>query len=155
MLFRSVFLDRFTKWMAEIYLKGNQRIGFLNDMFILTYAENTGAFLSLGRNWPILLKYVLLLVIPIIICVYVFVYCLIKEKDKLRIVLLISIIAGGIGNLFDRIFNDFTVIDFMNFGIGKIRTGILNIADLSVTFGVIVLIIYEIRKRNKFKNSLQ
>ena len=124
-------------------------------MFILTYAENTGAFLSLGRNWPILLKYVLLLVIPILICVYVFIYCLIKEKDKLRIVLLITIIAGGIGNLFDRIFNDFTVIDFMNFGIGKIRTGILNIADLSVTFGVIVLIIYEIRKRNKFKNSLQ
>jgi lipoprotein signal peptidase len=33
----------------------------------------------------------------------------------------------------------------MNFGIGELRTGILNAADLSVTFGVIVLFIFEIR----------
>ena len=45
----------------------------------------------------------------------------------------------------DRLFNDFKVIDFMNFGIGGLRTGILNAADLSVTFGVIVLFIFEIK----------
>ena len=32
----------------------------------------------------------------------------------------------------------------MNFGIGNLRTGILNVADLSITFGVIIFIIYDI-----------
>ncbi|MDD4289005.1 MAG: signal peptidase II, partial [Atribacterota bacterium] len=30
--------------------------------------------------------------------------------------------------------------DFLNFGIGNLRTGILNIADMAITFGVILLI---------------
>ena len=32
----------------------------------------------------------------------------------------------------------------MNFGIGNLRTGILNVADLSITFGVIIFIIYDL-----------
>ena len=55
-----------------------------------------------------------------------------------------SVIAGGLGNLLDRLFNGFRVIDFMNFGIGNLRTGILNVADLSITFGVIIFIIYDL-----------
>ena len=50
----------------------------------------------------------------------------------------------GLGNLLDRLFNGFRVIDFMNFGIGNLRTGILNVADLSITFGVIIFIIYDL-----------
>jgi signal peptidase II len=62
-----------------------------------------------------------------------------------------SIISGGIGNLVDRLLNKFSVIDFLNFGIGSLRTGILNVADLSITFGAIALVIYEIVS-NRRKN---
>ena len=86
---------------------------------------------------------------------YLFIYCLIKHLKKIRTILLITVVSGGIGNLVDRLLNDFSVIDFLNFGIGAIRTGILNVADLSITFGVIILIFYEIvegkRKENKTK----
>jgi lipoprotein signal peptidase len=37
----------------------------------------------------------------------------------------------------------------MNFGIGPIRTGILNVADISVTFGVIILIVLEFLEDRK------
>ena len=50
------------------------------------------------------------------------------------------ILAGGIGNLIDRISNNGLVTDFMNVGIGPVRTGIFNIADIGVMFGAAVLV---------------
>ena len=61
--------------------------------------------------------------------------------------MLVTIIGGGLGNLIDRLSNNFRVVDFINFGIGNVRTGILNVADMSVTFGVIILAIYSIHKK--------
>jgi len=139
----NFFLDRLTKYIAVEHLKGNEPKVFFNNLFVLIYAENTGAFLSLGKNWNIYVKYFVLLVIPLIICIIVLLYLMIKEKKNYRIIIGSCIIGGGVGNLVDRLFNEFTVIDFMNFGIGNIRTGILNVADLSVTFGVIILMIFE------------
>jgi signal peptidase II len=50
------------------------------------------------------------------------------------------IFAGGLGNIIDRIAFDRHVTDFMNVGIGSLRTGIFNVADMCVTAGVIVLL---------------
>ncbi|PID99718.1 MAG: signal peptidase II, partial [Acidobacteria bacterium] len=66
-----------------------------------------------------------------------------------QLVCLSCVIGGGIGNLYDRIFNDGIVIDFMNFGIGSLRTGILNVADLSVTFGAVIFVIMMISAEKK------
>ncbi|MCR4791056.1 MAG: signal peptidase II [Treponemataceae bacterium] len=137
-------LDRLTKILATIYLKGTGLHSYLKNIFVLVYAQNTGAFLSMGAHFPLALKYILLIVLPLLVCLAGLVWCIIKETDKFRCILFTSVLAGGIGNLVDRIFNDFSVIDFMNFGIGKLRTGILNVADLSITFGVIIFLIYDI-----------
>jgi signal peptidase II len=77
---------------------------------------------------------------------------MLKEKRLYRIIILSCIIGGGMGNLCERLFNEFNVIDFMNFGIGAIRTGILNVADLSVTFGIVALLFFEI-KTDKRQNA--
>jgi len=145
----NYILDRFTKYIAIEYLKGNGAKSYFNNIFVLVYAENTGAFLSLGKDWNIYIKYAVLLIIPIIICIAGLLYLMLKEKINYRIIIFSCIIGGGIGNLVDRLFNEFTVIDFMNFGIGNIRTGILNVADISVTFGIIFLIIFEMMQRKK------
>lgn len=141
--FVNYFLDRITKYIAIEHLKNKMPINIFNNLIILVYAENTGAFLSFGSNWNIYIKYIILLIIPIIVCIFGLIYLMIKEEKFYRIIILSSIIGGGIGNLADRLCNNFTVIDFINFGIGNIRTGILNIADISVTFGIIILLIYE------------
>jgi len=145
----NVLLDRLTKILAVEMLRGKSPIGFFYNTFLLVYTENSGAFLGLGSNWYVPIKYVVFVIIPLVICIVFFLYCCLREKNRWRAILIVTIVAGGISNLFDRLFNGFSVIDFMNFGIGNFRTGILNVADLSVTFGAIALILLEYRKQNR------
>ena len=144
----NLLLDRVTKILAVYYLEGSYQLSFFFNTIILKYAENTGAFLGAGADWPDSLKYVVLILIPILFCLYGLYYCAFKLEDTKTIVVLVTIISGGLGNLFDRLFNDFRVVDFLNFGIGYVRTGILNVADMSVTFGVLYLIIIRLNKKD-------
>jgi signal peptidase II len=136
-LLANYFLDRITKMLAVNYLQGGETLSFFYNTVVLEYAENHGAFLSIGTNWPDTIKYIVLLIVPILGCLYGLYYCAFKLTDKRTVIVFVSIIGGGLGNLIDRLFNDFKVVDFLNFGIGNLRTGILNVADMSVTFGVI------------------
>jgi len=142
-------LDRITKIFAESYLQGRETISYFYNTIVLEYAENRGAFLSVGSDWPDTIKYITLLIIPILGCLYGLYYCAFKLKDRTQLIAVVSIIGGGLGNLIDRLFNDFSVIDFLNFGIGSVRTGILNVADMSVTFGVIYLLFYQFRSKKE------
>ncbi|MDR2485126.1 MAG: signal peptidase II [Treponema sp.] len=155
LFFANYVLDRVTKYIASVYLKDSEPVRLLKDTILLLYAENTGAFLSLGTHWNIYIKYFVLLIIPLIICIIGLLYVMLKEIKLYRIAIISCIIGGGIGNLVDRLCNEFKVIDFINFGIGRLRTGILNAADLSVTFGAILLMIYEtIIKKEKDQNKM-
>lgn len=136
-------LDRISKILAATYLQGKRGFSFLYDSVVLRYAENSGAFLSLGALWPAWLKYIVLLVIPTVLCLYGLYYCLFKERDFWKTIFLVSALTGGLGNLIDRSFNGFMVVDFLNFGIGSLRTGVLNVADLSITFGFLAYLVRE------------
>ena len=151
-LLSNFMLDRVTKMMAIHYLEGKETIYLFYNTVMLKYAENTGAFLSVGSDWPDYAKYIGLLVVPILVCLYGLYYCAFKLTDKKSVIVFVCIIGGGLGNLIDRLLNDFTVVDFINFGIGTFRTGILNVADMSVTFGVAYLIIEQF-KGNRLKPS--
>lgn len=140
-------LDRITKLIAINYLEGRDTISLFFNTVVLRYTENTGAFLSTGAEWSDAKKYLFLVIIPLLACLYGLYYVSFRVKSKALVITIVSIIAGGLGNLYDRIFNHFSVVDFLNFGIGPVRTGILNVADMSVTFGVIYLMIYQLRKK--------
>ncbi len=142
-------LDRVTKIIAARELADGGIHSFFGGIMVIRYAENTGAFLSLGTTWPVAVKMALLLVLPIIICLLGLYYALFREPSLAKAAVMATVIAGGLANLQDRLFNDFRVVDFLNFGIGNLRTGILNVADLSVTFGVIVWMILEIKSGKK------
>lgn len=141
-LLANYSLDRITKILAENYLQDRETLSYFYNTVVLEYAENNGAFLSIGSNWPDAIKYIVLLIVPILGCLYGLYYCAFKLTDKRTIIVFVSIIGGGLGNLIDRLFNDFKVIDFLNFGIGNLRTGILNVADMSVTFGILVFLFF-------------
>jgi len=147
-LLSNLLLDRITKLLAVHYLKGEEIISLFYNTVLLKYTENTGAFLSIGSHWPDSLKYLALIILPVIICLYGLYYCAFRLTDKKMVIMLVTIIGGGLGNLIDRLNNDFRVVDFINFGIGTVRTGILNVADMSVTFGVIFLAIYSLQKKS-------
>ena len=44
--------------------------------------------------------------------------------------------SGGASNFVDRAMNNGAVGDFLNFGVGSIRTGIFNVADMAIFVGV-------------------
>jgi signal peptidase II len=142
--------DQVTKNIAKHTLPRFETISFLNDTFRLQYAENQGAFLSLGATIPENFRYLILtcLVAGFIIALSAF---LIKSKGMKHstTAALSLILAGGTGNLIDRIYNQGKVIDFLNMGIGPIRTGVFNIADIAITAGTLWLIFLMIRHGNK------
>ena len=60
----------------------------------------------------------------------------------------VVIIGGGVANIFDRIVYG-SVTDFLYINLGGIfKTGIFNIADLSVTTGMILILISSFKRRN-------
>ena len=61
------------------------------------------------------------------------------------------IIGGSLGNLFDRLYYS-SVIDFIDFNVGNFHWFIFNVADIFITFGVLILIMFELKKKNEKKN---
>lgn len=153
LLIAVIIFDQVTKIAAIKYLKGRPSIHFPeawmpHDLFRFTYTENTGAFLSLGSQLPDALRFWLFIVLNSVVLLILLI--LIFYKENLPLITMISfalIISGGLGNIIDRIFRDGKVIDFMNIGIGfgsfSLRTGIFNVADLAIVFGLVLLILGE------------
>jgi signal peptidase II len=136
--------DRITKSLAKVHLKGKEPLTYFHDTMRLLYTENTGAALSLGDGLPKTASFWLLSIVPLLILLALFIYT-IKHLQQMRTMKLVSlalIFSGGIGNIIDRVFFDRHVTDFINMGIGNLRTGIFNVADVCITAGVIGLLFF-------------
>jgi len=145
--------DQGTKIYARKNIKGQGTISVIDSFFILRYAENDGGFLSIGSNLLNPYKTVVLILFPVIVIIGSLIYLIFSRKLSIaRIICISCIIGGGIGNIFDRIINKGVVTDFLNFGIGSIRTGILNFADMSITFGALFLILFQSIEDKKEKH---
>lgn len=152
-MFLNIGCDQVSKHLARKYLYDKGTIEVIHTFFILRYAENTGAFLGFGSEIPEPFKFIFLSLFPTLFLLGLFVYISRNKKLSLfQIICLSSLFGGGIGNLIDRLTNNGTVIDFMNFGFNSLRTGILNFADLSLTFGAIFFIIS--LYKNKQENNI-
>lgn len=120
-----------------------------HDLFRFQYAENTGAFLSLGSTLSESARFWVLTGLNSVILLIVMVYVLGKARLHGGVTLALALIlAGGAGNLIDRVFRDGRVIDFMNMGIAvgpySVRTGIFNVADLAIVGGLALLVLLEV-----------
>jgi signal peptidase II len=135
--------DRITKDLAKEHLMYREPLSYFHNTVRLEYVENTGAALSLGDTLSKPLSFWLLSILPLIFLLLLFVYVIrkIHELNPLKLLSFSMIIAGGLGNIIDRIMFDRHVSDFMNVGISNLRTGIFNFADVCVTAGVIGLLL--------------
>ena len=148
-VFLSIILDQISKiWVRnnfESYIENS----IIGDVFTLIKVENTGAFLGMGSELSEIPRVLLLIVLPIIVLISITIYTYIdKSLDKISIIGFSLIIGGGIGNIFDRIvYGSVTDFLYLDFG-GVFKTGIFNIADLSVTTGMILILIYSFKKNS-------
>ena len=146
----SVTADQSTKYFARESLKEKGTVQVLGDFFILHYTENSGAFLGMGSKWPVALKKVIFSILSLLLVIGIVVFALRgKNMEITDTVGMALIIGGGIGNLVDRLLRGGSVTDFMNMGVGKLRTGIFNFADLFLIAGVITFAIAQMRRKNE------
>jgi len=148
--------------LSKLAIKSSELYGvsqvFLGDFVRLTFLENPGLAFGVsvgGFGW-------LLFLVTIFIAAYIIYYL---SSDAILIpgerISLNFILGGAIGNLIDRgftLFNLFDyrgVIDFIDLGITGIYRWpyIFNVADMSVTIGIIIFIISAYLHNNREANN--
>jgi signal peptidase II len=130
--------DRVTKHIAVTRLAGMPDREYLAAIVRLQYAENTGGFLSIGANLPYWVRTTVFTVGTAAILIAGSLLVLKHRSDKWTTMGLCLTLAGGASNLFDRIVRG-SVVDFMNIGVGSLRTGIFNVADVAVLIGLLII----------------
>lgn len=133
-----VVADQLIKLLVIARLKPIGSLSVVNGFLRLNYVENTGAaFGSLSSHTAILSIITLLAVI-------VGFYYLLSEKIKFgfEYICILMVMSGGVGNLIDRVFRGF-VIDYIEPLF--IDFAVFNFADILVTCGAVLLIIWLIK----------
>jgi signal peptidase II len=164
-----VFVDQFSKFYIKginipflsISFEGmyyGETISVIGDFFRITFIENPGMAFGFnpGSDFKLWIS-VFSLIASIGLIVYLYI---VRNKSLSLRIALAMILGGAVGNLIDRTFYgiiykyapafygkvvDFFDVDFFNFAIfGRSydRWPIFNIADASVTIGVLILILF-------------
>jgi signal peptidase II len=136
----TIACDRSTKRLAATTLAGQPARVYLAGCVRLEYAENEGAFLGIGANWPSPVRMVLFGIgsaVPLLAMAFL---AMRRSWPTPTLLGLTLIVAGGVSNLLDR-FTVGVVVDFMMVEIGAVRTGIFNVADVAITVGALVVVV--------------
>lgn len=131
-----ILLDQLTKFYISHNFELYRKHEIIHDFFYITYARNTGAAWSFGEGMGILF-----VIIAVLMCLAIIWYLYHNKNIKwyYRIIMLL-ILAGGIGNAIDRIVSG-SVIDFLDFYIFGYDFPIFNIADCCITIAMIGMIV--------------
>jgi signal peptidase II len=143
----TIAADQLTKHLARMTLavSAPKRLSILT----LLYAENSGAFLSLGANLPPQTRSLIFSGV-VAVALAIGIYALMANRiggpaDSIAVAF---ILGGGIGNLIDRVVRGGRVTDFLYLSLGPLHTGVFNVADIAITGGVIWLLISWMRAKN-------
>jgi len=162
MIFQIIFFillvaaDRFTKFLAVKFLKGQSAAVIIKDVLELRYLENTGAAFGIFKNMQWMFYIITVVIMIVIIILWIFLnrklrkYCAEhSQQDTFRPLtfkntiflnyLFAALAAGAIGNFIDRVAQQY-VVDFIYFRI--IDFPIFNFADICVTLTAVLLIVF-------------
>ena len=129
--------DQVTKALVVANLEVGERVPVIGDTVQIWHVRNTGAAFSLFEGWTWLF-------IPVHVAAVVMVLYFhrqFRDRGPWIHVILGAIMAGGLGNLTDRIRLG-SVVDFVSVGIGDLRWPTFNVADPSLVIGILVLVAY-------------
>ena len=144
-----IALDQWSKWAIKTSFDLYESKPVIQDFLHFTYLTNDG--MAFGLSFPGG-KHVLL-IMTILLTGFI-VGFLWKEKNGHPLIKygLALILSGAIGNLIDRLLYG-KVVDFLDLMIGNFHWYIFNIADSSVTIGMILFIIHSIYIEQKKTND--
>ena len=129
----GLVIDRLTKIYAVNNLMAKNIDG---KLFNLTYLENRGAAFGILQD-----KRMVFIILTSAIVIYLLYYFVknIKTSPRILNISLAMIISGAIGNFYDRLIQGY-VVDFIEFSFVKFP--VFNVADILVTLGCVLMIIY-------------
>ena len=132
-----VVIDQVTKILAETYIDKNDPIVIINGVFRLRLLMNPGAaFGSMQDSRWIFMTFSSIAIVAMM--GYLFYASFVKPATKLYTLSVSAIMAGGIGNMIDRIFVG-EVVDFFDFYL--IKFAVFNFADCCVCVGAGFLVL--------------
>ena len=141
-----LFLDRWTKWLIVSRMLLNQTILVIDGFFSITYVKNTGVAFGILDAVQSSFKSSILAVLTVAAIIAVLVYSWrTPASNKLLQMGLSLILAGALGNLYDRV-NYGYVVDFIEVYFRSYRWPSFNIADSAITAGVALLALELFRK---------
>lgn len=147
LVFLNISCDQISKEVVRKKVDSKDYIELIDEYFILTNIENKGAMLGFGENFSPMAKLILLQGLPLIVLLILLYRTLTKtDLNNWLIVAFAFVIGGGIGNLIDRIYYG-SVTDFFQIRLGILKTGIFNMADVSVTMGVLLILVSSLMDR--------
>ena len=133
----TVIADQIFKFYIRTEMYLGQSKSIIGDFFRLTYVRNDGAAFGLFSG-----QHRLLILIPLAIMVCILIFILKHRKSAKLLKFSLTLIAsGGIGNCIDRMFMGYVTVMF-DF---SIFPPVFNIADIAVTLGCILVIVYVLR----------
>ena len=135
-----IALDQWSKWAIKTSFNLYQSEPVIQDLLHFTYVTNDG--MAFGLSFPGG-KHILL-VMTILLTGFIIGF-LWKEREGHPLVKygLALILSGAIGNLIDRLLYG-KVVDFLDLMIGDFHWYIFNVADSSVTIGMVLFIVHSI-----------
>ena len=139
-------LDRISKIYVINLSKNSSNIElfsskFLNITLIWNEGIAFGIFSTIHGYWYNLLTIAIVLIAIVILIMSI-------RQDGTQKYFLLIVFGGALGNLYDRIFFK-AVPDFIDLHVGNFHWFIFNLADIFITFGIIMLILWEILPLNK------
>jgi signal peptidase II len=139
-----VACDQATKFVAKRYLTQYETVSLFGDGIRLQLAKNYGTFLSLGSSMPAGLRNAATTIgVGALLIVLLGYAVMTKTENLIATVAIAMLIGGGLSNLLDRVAYGGYVLDFLNLGIGPLRTGIFNVADMFIMLGVFLMLFSE------------
>ncbi|WP_064093776.1 signal peptidase II [Rossellomorea aquimaris] len=143
-----IALDQLTKWFVVKRMTEGESIEIIENVFYLTSHRNQGAAWGIlqGQMW-------FFYVITLVVIVGLVYYMQVHAKGQFIFSISLAFMLGGaIGNFIDRLLRK-EVVDFLNTYIFSYDFPIFNIADASLTIGVVFLLIYMYLDERKAKKE--
>lgn len=143
-----VVLDQLTKQAAVFWLSGAEPVSVWNGVIEFCYSENRGIAWGMleDRRWLVIIATGLMLAFLLVVLMTGY-----FRQSKLATLGSVLVLAGGVGNLIDRVANGY-VVDFIHW-YKWFDFPVFNVADCCITIGAVLILIYFFFCAGKEKDS--
>ena len=129
----TLAVDQASKVAVSVFMSPGDSVEVLGTFFRLTYIHNPYAVFGIAVGPPKLYLLFSLFALGVVVWAFIHAY---RGLPRYALAL---VLGGALGNLLDRLRMG-SVVDFLDFGVGRYRWPVFNVADSAVTVGIALLI---------------